>query len=47
MRGSGLFADQIHALVALETRRAGLPGMPELSAASFRPPREPQLSLFD
>ena len=47
MRGSGLFADQIHALFEVARRRAGLEGeRPSLSTAAFRRPPEPQLSLF-
>jgi DNA repair photolyase len=47
MRGTGIYAEQIHALVALARRRAGIPEMRlELSAAAFRPPPGPQLSLF-
>ena len=45
-RGSGVYAEQIHQLVEIATRRARLPGMPQLSTAAFRPPPSPQLSLF-
>ena len=48
MRGSGFFAEQTHAIFALACRRAGLAeDMPEVSAAGFRRPPEPQLSLFE
>jgi DNA repair photolyase len=47
MRGSGFFADQTHEIFALACRRAGLSeDMPEVSAAAFRRPPDPQLSLF-
>jgi DNA repair photolyase len=45
-RGSGVFAEQIQQLFDVATRRAGLPGLPELSASAFRRPGSPQLSLF-
>jgi DNA repair photolyase len=46
-RGSGFFADQTHALFDLACRRARIAGSGfELSAAAFRRPPEPQLSLF-
>ena len=45
-RGSGVYAQQIHQLVAVAARRAGLPGLPTLSVEAFRPPPPPQLSLF-
>ena len=47
MTGSGIFADQIHALFELATRRAGLGDeMPPISTQSFRRPKQPQLELF-
>jgi DNA repair photolyase len=47
MRGSGLFAEQSHALFELARRRAGLPREgPRLSAAAFRRPGGSQLDLF-
>ncbi len=47
MRGQGAFAEQTRALFELACRRAGLPREgPGLSAAAFRPPAAPQLSLF-
>jgi DNA repair photolyase len=48
MSGSGVLAEQIHALFELACRRAGLGSRtPGLSVAAFRRPREPQLGLFD
>jgi DNA repair photolyase len=48
MRGSGPFADQIHAIFDLACRRAGIArGSPSLSCEAFRRPADPQLSLFD
>jgi DNA repair photolyase len=48
MRGSGPFADQIHALFDLACRRAGIDrGSPPLSSEAFRRPADPQLSLFE
>jgi DNA repair photolyase len=48
MRGSGPFADQIHAMFDLACRRAGIAqGSPHLSTEAFRRPADPQLSLFD
>jgi DNA repair photolyase len=45
LRGSGLFAEQLHALFELACRREGLaPSAPPLSVAAFR---RPQLRLFD
>jgi DNA repair photolyase len=45
--GSGLFAEQTHALFALACRRAGLAeAMPALSSAAFRGGRREQLDLF-
>lgn len=45
--GSGLFAEQTHALFALACRKAGLPEEgPALSTAAFRRPPDPQLDLF-
>jgi DNA repair photolyase len=47
MRGTGLFAEQIAALMDLARRRTGLPGRgPELSTAAFRRTGHNQLSLF-
>jgi DNA repair photolyase len=47
MRGTGLFAEQTHAVFALACRRAGLAeGLPEASTAAFRRPPAPQLPLF-
>ncbi len=47
MRGSGLFADQIHGLFELARRRAGLGDrLVELSTEHFRRPPAPQLELF-
>ena len=47
MRGGGRYAEQIHELFALACRRAGLSReqLP-LSTDAFRPPPEPQLSLW-
>jgi len=47
MRGSGVFAEQIHAMFDLARRRAGLLGAATpLSAADFRLPPGSQLPLF-
>jgi DNA repair photolyase len=48
MAGSGLFAEQIHALFELACRRAGLVDeMPPISTEFFRRPKKhPQLELF-
>jgi DNA repair photolyase len=47
MSGEGLYAEQISALFELSRRKAGLPAEPPaLSAASFRLPPGPQLTLF-
>jgi DNA repair photolyase len=47
MRGEGAIAEQIGALFRVAARKAGLAERgPELSAASFRVPPGPQLSLF-
>jgi DNA repair photolyase len=47
MSGSGIFAEQIHALFELAARRAGLTGeMPPISTEFFRRPKQPQLELF-
>jgi hypothetical protein len=47
MAGSGIFADQVHALFDLACRRAGLGDeMPPLSTRFFRRPKHPQLDLF-
>ncbi len=46
MRGEGIFAEQIEQLFAVACRKAGIPaGGPVLSAAAFRRPQGPQLSL--
>ena len=42
MRGQGIFADQIHQMFEVARRKAGIP---ELSVASFRRPRGPQLDI--
>jgi DNA repair photolyase len=48
MRGEGVFADQIHSMMAIALRRAGTPNdRPALSTDSFRRASDPQLSLFD
>jgi DNA repair photolyase len=48
MRGEGVFAEQIHAMMAIALRRAGTPNdRPALSTDSFRRASDPQLSLFD
>ena len=48
MKGSGAYAEQIHALFRLGCRKAGLEGTaPDLSAAAFQVPPGPQLMLFD
>jgi DNA repair photolyase len=47
MSGQGVYAEQITALFELSRRKAKLPaGAPDLSAASFRLPPGPQLTLF-
>ncbi len=47
MRGEGIRAEQIADLFRIAAKRAGLAGRcPELSAAAFRIPPGPQLSLF-
>jgi DNA repair photolyase len=45
MTGEGIFAEQIAALFKVGRRRAGIGARPQLSTASFRPPRE-QLTLW-
>jgi hypothetical protein len=46
MRGEGIFADQISQMFHVARRKVGLPDDgPELSAAAFRRPEGPQLSL--
>lgn len=46
MSGEGIYADQISQLFEVARRRAGIPEHgPELSAAGFRRPQGPQLSL--
>ena len=46
-RGEGPYAEQLRALFRVAARRAGFEGRgPSLSAASFRVPSGPQLSLF-
>jgi DNA repair photolyase len=48
MTGSGIFADQVHALFELTCRRAGLVNEPPpLSTQFFRQPKDSQLALFD
>jgi DNA repair photolyase len=48
MSGHGAYADQVHSLFRLGCRKARLSQEPpELSAAGFRPPPGPQLTLFD
>jgi DNA repair photolyase len=48
MRGEGVFADQVRALFRIASRKAGLGNEPlRLSAAAFRRPAGPQLTLFD
>ena len=47
MRGQGIFAEQIGKIFEVACRRAGLPKREvELSAAAFRVPAGPQLTLF-
>jgi len=47
MSGEGVYAEQIEALFQLARKKAGIPGgRAELSAASFRLPPGPQLTLF-
>jgi DNA repair photolyase len=47
MRGEGIFAEQVAQIFSVACRRAGLPKRKvELSAASFRVPPGPQLTLF-
>jgi hypothetical protein len=47
MAGSGIFAEQVHALFELACRRAGLVDEPPpLSTRFFRRPNHPQLELF-
>jgi DNA repair photolyase len=47
MTGEGIYAEQIHALFRLGCRKHGLDRpAPELSAAAFRVPPGPQLTLF-
>jgi DNA repair photolyase len=47
MRGEGVYAEQISALFELSRKKAGIPlGRAELSAAAFRIPPGPQLTLF-
>ncbi len=47
MKGTGVFAEQIHAMFELSRRRAGLDGpAPELDTSAFRRPRGSQLELF-
>jgi DNA repair photolyase len=45
MTGEGIFAEQIASLFKVGRRRAGIGERPQLSTASFRPPRE-QLTLW-
>jgi DNA repair photolyase len=47
MSGKGIFAGQVAALFTLSCQKAGIAGRsPRLSAAAFRRPQQPQLSLF-
>jgi len=47
MRGSGIFAEQIHDLFNVACRKAGIEGLrTNLSAAAFRRPAGQQLTLF-
>ena len=47
MSGEGVYAEQIGALFELSRKKSKLPAMhPELSAAAFRLPPGPQLTLF-
>ena len=47
MSGEGVYAEQITALFELSRRKAGIPeDRAELSAAAFRLPPGPQLTLF-
>jgi DNA repair photolyase len=46
-RGEGVYAQQIHAMLALALRRSGTPNhRPVLSCEAFRRASDPQLSLF-
>ena len=46
-RGSGVFAEQTHALIELACRKAGVDGaLPPLSTAGFRRPGGEQLALL-
>ncbi len=47
MSGEGVYAEQIGALFELSRKKSNLPAKrPELSAAAFRLPPGPQLTLF-
>jgi DNA repair photolyase len=47
MSGEGVYAEQVGALFELSRKKAKLPSnFPTLSAAAFRPPPGPQLTLF-
>jgi len=47
MSGEGVYAEQVGALFELSRKKAKLPSaFPRLSAAAFRPPPGPQLTLF-
>ncbi|MEO6325616.1 MAG: PA0069 family radical SAM protein [Thermoanaerobaculia bacterium] len=47
MKGEGAYAEQIAALFAVSSRKVGFTArFPALSAAAFRKPKGPQLSLF-
>jgi hypothetical protein len=47
MRGEGIFADQIEAMLAVACRKAGIDGgAPQLSTAAFRRGSGRQLSLL-
>ena len=40
LKGEGIYAEQIHAMVKISMKRAGITSRPEVSAAAFRRPRE-------
>jgi DNA repair photolyase len=48
MVGEGIFAEQIRTMFELARRKAGIPeDGPTLSSESFRPPRGPQMTLWE
>jgi DNA repair photolyase len=48
MRGEGIFAEQMKTMFELARRKAGIPEEgPKLSTDSFRPPRAPQMTLWE